>query len=271
MLPKNKLIGILILLCCAINVSAWTDEQDLLGNETCEFNVNPQFNSSTVDNPYWFDTNRHLHANDRSILDPYFRSNEVIDYCTDYDVCKYVYDDATSAYIKSSCCITIEECVTLVYTVDANGDSYFKAPDNLMTKQLSDAILIQKYYQEMINAGHIDCSEFTTIDEDGISPDVFGIEIDVDVGNSNLDTVYTGYVTLTEEAKKALMSNQKYGFDYNSVCGEGGSGDLANTLGWGKMDATSKEHKNSFEVFFYILIPIIFVLLVMKVMSKVSN
>lgn len=268
-----QVLGVFIILCCAINASAWTDEQNLFtNNESCEFNVNPIFNSSTVDNPYWMDYNRYVHNPGNGILDPSLRSNDQVDLSFSYDICKYVYNPSTSAYVKSACCITISEVVTMEYRVDASGEGYYAAPDSLMTKDLTDAKLIQRYYQDMVNAGHIDCSEYTNIDEAGDGkPDVFGVEASADVGNDQLNHVYTGFVALTGDDEREVMAGQEYGFDMGSISGDGGSGDLANTIGWGKMDEGSKGSKNNFEVFFYTLIPIIFILLVMKMLGRVSN
>jgi len=268
-----KIIGTLILLCCAMNAAAWTDEQNLFtNNESCEFNINPIFNTSTVTNPYWMDYNRYVHNPGNGILDPALRSNDQVDLSFTYDVCKYVYNPSTSSYLKSACCITIEEVVTMEYKVDANGDGYYAAPESLMAKDLTDAKLVKRYYQDMINAGHIDCSEYTNIDESGEGhPDVFGINATADVGNDDLNMVYTGFVALTGDDEKEVMTGMDYGFDMGSIVGEGGSGELANTIGWGELDTTSKEHMATFDVFFYTLIPIIFILLVFKMFGKVSN
>jgi len=274
MQPKNKIVGILIVLCCAMNVSAWTDELGLYTeNESCIFNINPIFNSSTVNNPYWMDYNRYVHNPGNGILDPALRSNNQVDLSFTYDICKYIYNPATTSYVKSACCITIEEVVTMEYKVDAAGDGYYTAPDNLMTSGLTDAKLIQKYYQEMINTGQIDCSEYTNIDEAGNDgePDVFGINATADVGNDDLNQVYTGFVAMTGDDEREVMSGMEYGFDMGSLSGEGGSGDLANSIGWGDIDGTAKEHIDIFNIFFYTLIPIIFILLIMKMLGKVSN
>lgn len=274
MQQKNKIVGILIVLCCAMNVSAWTDEQDLYpNNESCEFNVNPIFNGSTVNNPYWLDYTRYVHNPGNGIMDPALRSRDQIDLQQDYDICKYIYNPATSSYVKTACCITISEVITLVIDYDTNGDAYYRCPDNLLSTHLTDAKIIQRYYQEMINTGQIDCSEYTNIDESGTdgNPDVFGINATVDVGNDDLNQVYTGFVAMTGDDEREVMAGMEYGFDMGSISGEGGSGDLANSIGWGEMDGTSKEHMDSFHVFFYTLIPIIFILLIMKMLGKVSN
>jgi hypothetical protein len=268
-----KQLFVLLLIFISIpSTCAWTDEQDLFTeNETCEFNVNPVFNSSTVDNPYWFDETAHFHGNDKTVLDPYFRSNDVVDFCMTYDVCKYVWDSSTSDYIKTACCIQITECVTLEYKIDVAGNGYYATPDNLMTKQLTDALLIKKYYQEMINAGHIDCSEFITVDDPGDNPDVFGINATANVGNTNLNAVYTGYVTISGEAEKLLMATQTYGFDMASIGGEGGSAGLANHIGISGLDEGSKSTKSAFNTIFYALIPFLFILLWIKMQNKVMK
>ncbi len=76
---------------------------------------------------------------------------------------------------------------------------------------------------------------------------------------------------MTGDDEREVMAGQDYGFDMGSISGEGGSGNLANVIGWGKMDGTSKDFLGSFDMFFYTLIPIIFILLVMKMLGKVSN
>ena len=270
-MQTNKLITIMILLTCIPSAYAWTDEQDLFTeNETCEFNVNPIFNTSTVDNPYWFEQEKYLHG-DKDILSPYFRSNDVMDYCMDYDICKYVWDSSTSSYVKSACCITITECITCEYKVDANGDGYYALPDNFES-QMNDGFLIKRYFQEMLNSGQIECSDFTTTDDSGDNPDVFGINASADVGNTNLNAVYTGYVTLTGESEKLMNSQgQDYGFDMDSIGGEGGSGALANQLGLGELDEGSLATKGMFNMLFYAFIPVLFILLWMKMSNKVMK
>lgn len=278
MQQKDKVIGILIVLCCAMNVSAWESEVNIVENESCDFNILPIFNESTLTNPYWFDLNKHVHSAGDPLISPALRSNDQTTFCITYQICKYLYDSSTSSYVQSTCCIEIDDCITTVYKVDAGGTGYYALPDDLMTTQIDDAKLVQKYYQDMINAGHIDCAEFTNLDEssDGtgdydLYPDVFGINVTVNVGNTELNEEYNGYLMLNGDAENELMSGQDHGFDMEGISSEGGSGDIANVIGWGKMDETSRGHMSSFNVFFYTLIPIIFILLVMKILGKVSD
>lgn len=272
MQQKDKLIGILLILICSQNSFAWTSEQNMFSNnESCEFNVNPIFNGSTLDNPYWLDYSRYVHNPGNGILDPALRSVDQVDLSFTYDICKYIYDPATESYIKSACCITVSEVVTMEVDFDANGDVFYSPPENLMTTQLTDAKLIKKYYQDMVNAGNIDCADYTNMDEAGNNePDIFGINATASVGNDQLNQIYTGFVKLSGDDEREIFSGQEYGFGAGGVCEEGGSGDIANPVGWGSMGETSKSHKKSFEVFFYTLIPIIFILLILKMIGKVS-
>lgn len=278
MQQKDKIISILIVLCCAINVSAWAEEVNIVANESCEFNINPIFNASTIDDPYWFDLNRYVHTTGDPLIDPVLRSNTEVSPCIAYKICKHVYDSSTSSYVQSSCCIEIEECITMVYKVDVDGTGYYGLPDDLLTTQIDDARLIKRYYQTMINDGHIDCSEFINLDEasDGsgdydLYPDIFGINVTVNVGNTELNEEYNGYLMINGATEEELMGGQDYGFDMEGISSEGGSGDIANVIGWGKMDETSRDHMGSFNIFFYTLIPIIFILLIMKMLGKVSD
>ena len=266
-----KIISLLLILTCIPSGLAWTDELDMFSeNETCEFNVNPVFNSSTIDNPYWFEQEKYLHG-DKAVLSPYFRSNEVVDLCVDYDICKYVYNTVTTSYEKSACCITITDCITFIYKVDANGDGYYALPDNYAS-QMNDGFLIKRYFQEMMNSGQIECSDFTTTDESGDNPDVFGINASADVGNTNLNAVYTGYVTLDKDSE-ALMNplGKDIGFDVNSIGGEGGSGMLAGKIGLGVQDSASLGLGKIFNIIFYAFIPFLFILLWLKMQNKVME
>lgn len=59
------------------------------------------------------------------------------------------------------------------------------------------------------------------------------------------------------------------GFDINSIGGEGGSGLLADKIGWGDIGNTSGNIKNIFGILFYAFIPILFIMLWLKMSNKV--
>lgn len=263
MLPNLKLLCLFIVLCCAINVSAWSDESNIEGNESLSYGVSTIFNESTVNDPYrYFDTDKELFNVDAV-------SNDPVEMCTTYYIYKYEYDTSTSSYVKNTNCVySIEECVTFVYRERNDGTPYWVCPD--MAQQMTDGYLIRTYFQSMLNGGHVACAEYEATDETD-KPDRFGIEAHADVDNDDLDQVFSGYVEFDTDTERELTKNQNYGFDIDSICGEGGSGDLANAVGWGSMDEASTEHKSIFEKFFYTLVPIIFVLLVLKMIGKVGN
>jgi hypothetical protein len=265
---KTK-ITILILLCCAINVSAWTDEQNMFTeNESLDYGVNEIFNSSTVTNPYWFDESRYLHG-DSDILSPYFRSNDQIDFCVSYDICKYVYNPVSGEYVKSACCVNIEDCITAEIYMESDGINYYRYPQNL-EQHISDGFLIKKYMQEMMNAGNLDCADYLNIDESqGDNPNVFGINATADVGNDELSVVYTGFVTLTGESETLLSQSPEYGFDTDSVCGEGGAGGFSQQVGWGDIGEAGERGRSTFEIMFYMIIPLLFMILSVQMIMKV--
>lgn len=253
------LVITLILLCSISNVYAWASEVAMVGNESLDYGIDPIFNESTVNDPYRYDA-------DKQLINPSFRSNDAFTMCTSYFVYKYEWDG--SSYVKNTdCYISIDECIAMQYKVDANGEGYYGIPDN-WESQVSDGYLIKRYFQSMLNAGNIDCAEWDNIDE-SVKPDVFEIESDIDVNRFDLDESVTGYVILDDDAEKNLKRIQDHGFDINSIAGEGGSGALSNMVGWGDMDETSKEHKNLFDIFFFTLIPIIFIMLIANVVGKI--
>jgi len=66
-------------------------------------------------------------------------------------------------------------------------------------------------------------------------------------------------------------STTEHGFDVDGIGGEGGSGALYSELGFGEMDEGSKGTKRSFNILFYAFIPFLFILLWLKMATKINE
>jgi hypothetical protein len=257
----NKIISILILLCSISSVSAWVSEEGKAENETLVYNINTIFNDSNINNPVFFD--------DYNVfVSPEIRSNHFIEFCTEYKIWKRVWN-GTHYTNDPDCYYQIEHCVDTIYNIDSTGKGYFTFPDN--TEKLSDGYLIKRYFQQMLNEGHIPCAEYNNSDE-AEKPDIFVFDVLCDVGNNDLNQVFSGAVVLNSNGESELKSaNHDYGFSMDGITAGGGGG-IAGSIGWGSdVSDAGHEAKNTFYLVFYGVIPLLFLISVLKMMNRVSK
>ena len=246
-------------------VSAWDSETGLAENESIDYGTNTIFNQSTLSNPYRY----YAYEEEFAFIHPSIRSNDRITINTEYSICKYIYNGTD--YIQDvTCCITIEENVNLEYKVDVSGTGYWGVPDG-WESVVSDGFLIKRYFQEMLNAGHLDCAEYNNSEEIE-DPDIFYATVEVDVGNGDISQTFTGALVLDSNAEIAIKNKgHDFGFNLEGLGGEGGD-DIFNDINLGSgLTSGSKKCKSTFDLLFYGIIPLFFMFAVFKMIQKVGK
>jgi hypothetical protein len=258
----NKVITIAILLMCCGTTHAWTDEVAIADNETMDINFNPAINGSSSDNPY--------HFSDSDIQDtPYstgtYVSNDPVTMNFAYTIYKQVWDASGSVYVNTDCNVTIETSVTLSYN---SVTGQYEKPANF-AEITSNGYMVKKYFQDLINSDSQYCSEFNTTD-DTSTPDVFYTAIDIDVGDGD---EYHGemYVTIDDQNKGELATDESpYGYAFGGRGSAGGSGAIYNDLNmYGETGGDESGMGDTFDMFFWLFIPIIFLLAVAKFIGRI--
>lgn len=261
-MSQNKLVLIVLLFCCVSNVSAWGSEVDIAGNETCVFTFNFLYNDTDIDNP-------HLYGNQERVLIPStLRSNDMVTMCMEYKIWKKVWDG--NSYVNDSTCYhIITQCIDAIYKLDVDGKGYFYL-DSTTHQQMTDGYLVKRYFQNMLNAGNIECAEYNNTEETD-KPDIFVFDAIADVGNNNLHQVYSGAITLDEDGENALKQDHyDYGFEFDGHTGNS-EGAIFTSVGWGGGVSTAgSDMEHYFHLIFYGLIPILFILAIFKMMGRVS-
>jgi hypothetical protein len=262
LLIKILFVGILFM---TIGItSAWTDETPPQNNETLNIGFNPILNETTVNNPYPYGMYPELM--DESLLMSSYISNDPITTCTSYIVYKQVWNGSDYVQIDT-CNITIDTCVNLVY--DPVTDVY-ELPNN-WDQVVSNGFLVKRYFQELINSDSEYCSTFNSSD-DSEFPDVFYTIIDVDVEDGEEHIAYM-YTSVDDEDIEILSSEDTdYGFALDGRGSGGGSGSIYEGINmYGSSGGDTTGMGASFKTIFWCIIPLIFILAVMKLSGRVME
>lgn len=260
-MSQNKLVLIVLLVCCVSNVSAWGSEVAIAGNETCDYGFSFLYNDTSIDNP-------HVYDREQTLMSPNMRSNDAVTFCTTFKIWKKVWDG--SSYVNdSSCYHYITSCVDLVYNLDVDGVGYYSM-DSTTQQQMTDGYLVKRYFQDMLNSGNIACAEYNNTDETD-KPDIFVFDALVDVGNDDLNQVYSGAISLNEDGENELKQDHyDYGFEFDGHTGNS-EGAIFTSVGWGSGVSTAgSDMEHFFHLIFYGLIPVLFILAIFKMMGRVS-
>jgi len=259
----NKLMIVGMLLMSVGTVMAWTDETAPLDNETLNVGFNPALNSSSVDDPY-------LYGLDEEVMSapfqmPYYSSLEPITVCTSYTIYKQVWDGSSYTQIND-CNISVDNCVDLYFNPTTE---MYELPSN-WAQVTSNGFMVKKYFQELINSDSQYCSQWNSSDSE--FPDVFYTTVEVDVESGTTYQAYM-YTKLDDDDIETLSSGDiDYGFALDGRGSGGGSGSIyegINMYGSGAGDTT--EMGASFNLIFWCIIPLIFILAVMKLSSRVMK
>ena len=114
---------------------------------------------------------------------------------------------------------------------------------------------------------------FTTTDDDFEHPDVLNITVIVDTDGTLYDMTKTGYFTIDSNSLNELedqLTNPDYGFALDGRGSGGGSGSIYEGVDmYGASGGDGSGMGGSFNTIFWCIIPLIFILSIMKLSSRV--
>jgi len=111
--------------------------------------------------------------------------------------------------------------------------------------------------------------DFKTVDEDLQHPDILNISIRVGADGESLDHESYGYMTFNDASLKELesqtMGGDEYGFVSTGKGSDGGSGGIYEGVHmYGTGEGDSEGIGGSFNILFYLIIPLIFILAICR-------
>lgn len=259
----NKIVILGLLLMTIGNAYAWTDETAPYDNETLNYGFNPALNESTANDPYLYGMD--IDVMDQPFQQPYYSSLDSITQCTSYMLYKQVWDGSSYVQIEN-CNISIDACIDLYY--NPTTEMYELQPDYVDV--MTNGFLIARYFQQLINSDSQYCSQWNSTDSD--FPDVFYSTIEVDAG-TGATTTATIYTALDDDDIEIMKSGDiDYGFALDGRGSDGSSGSIYEGINmYGSTGGDSTGMGAGFNVIFWCIIPLIFILAVMKLSSRVMK
>lgn len=259
----NKIMIVGLLLMTIGNAYAWTDETAPHDNETLNIGFNPALNESTANNPYMYGMdidvmNQAYQSSSYSSLDP-------LTLCTSYMIYKQVWDGSSYTQIEN-CNVSIDTCVDLSYNPTTE---MYDLPSN-WADVMTNGFMVKKYFQELINSDSQYCSQWNSTDNE--FPDVFYSTIEVDAGTGTTQTA-TIYTVLDDDDIEILKAGDiDYGFALDGRGSGGGSGSIYEGIDmYGSTSRDTTGMGTGFNTIFWYIIPLIFILAVMKLSSRVMK
>lgn len=191
------------------------------------------------------------------------------------------YDPIVKLIIKIIAFFTTDETITVTHNVSKeswNGAAYESTGDESSfswdlthdANQTATTITTLDPVEEFFRDDRERIDEFDTSED---HPDILNISTTIDADGTELDSDDYGYTTVSEENLKEIEKEigGDYGFDLNSIGGEGGSGLIAGKVGWGAQDETSIELGKVFGIIFFAFLPFLFIMFWIKMSNKVMK
>lgn len=247
----NKILVIGILLVCAGSVSAWDYEGGIGEEELFDIMFNSAYMYTTDENPRWYDP--------RESINDLFVSFE--GYFT------HTPPEIEARVLIKKMIWTGSYYVEDTSFVDLDSSTYFQFKVNA-TETVQ--VPVYKHMQEVFNNNPDEYENFTTVTEDNEHPDVLNFTVSVGTDGDALDFEGTGSITFTDAGLLELESNSEgidYGFVDSGRGSDGGSGSIytgINLYGGTGGDGDAEGMGYAFNMLFYILIPILFMLCVLQ-------
>jgi hypothetical protein len=252
-----KIIMIGILLVCVSSVSAWDDEGGIGEEELFDIMFNQVYMHIDTDNPKWYDP---ITAIDDLLVSfaGYF-THTPPNLQVQVQIKKMVWDG--SAYVDDT------------DFVDLDSSTYFQFKANTSEEV---AIPVYKHIKKVLKNNPYEYQGFKTVDEDIDHPDILNVSVSINEDGTSLDFDSYGYVTFTDAALNELESQNElvdYGFAMSGRGSEAGSGGIYTGLNLYGEDGegTAEGTGDLFKQFYYICIPILFVICSFKFISKVMS
>lgn len=251
----TKILSVVLILMCAISVSAWGSESGMGEDELYDIMFNQAYIYTDIQNPKWYDPFL-TGVNDWLVsFEGYFTSTPP-EQTVRVQVKKLIWTGA--AYVEDT------------DFVDYDSSTYFEFEVN--TTQ-SVQIPILKPIQEVFKNNTNEFDDFKTIDEDIEHPDILNVSVSVESNGGTLNYESYGYITFSNDALGEIenqMSTVDYGFALDGRGAGGGSGSIYEGVNmYGASGGDTSGMGGAFNTIFWCLIPLIFILAVMKLSSRV--
>jgi hypothetical protein len=254
----NKIIIIGILLVCVPSTLAWDDEGGIGEDELFDIMFNQAYMHIDTDNPKWYDPIAAIDALLVSFTGYFTHTPPNLQ--VQVQIKKMVWDG--SIYVDDTDFVDLDSSTYMDFK--PNTTETFPVP-------------VYKYMKKVLNDNPDEYQGFKTVDEDINHPDMLNVSVTINEGGETLDFDSYGYVTFTNAALNELESQNKltdYGFVTSGRGSDAGSGGIYTGLNVynGESDGTAEGAGDLFKQFFYICIPILFIIcsfkFILKVMSK---
>ena len=238
MIKKIIIIGILIN-CIIGNAIAWDSEGGFAENETYEIIWNDElqcFEYKDINNPSIYSKITGVWFTIKSFF------LNLVGINISYDVDKYewdgtVYQETDSDTFSWDLSHDANHTETTVSTFDP-VEEYFKGNDTRVEDWDGD---------------------------DPNHPDILNVTVTIDGDGETLDDSNYGYVTLSDSTAKRLGGGTvNYGFDNEGKGGGGGSGSIYEGINLYDGTGNSAGVQDAFNMIFWLLIPMIFIICVLK-------
>jgi hypothetical protein len=196
---------------------------------------------------------------------PSYSSLDPLTVCTSYMIYKQVWDGSSYTQIET-CNVSIDTCVNLSYNPTTE---MYELPDN-WANVVSNGFIVKKYFQELINSDSEYCSQWNSTDNE--FSDVFYTTIEVDAGTGDTQTA-TIYTALDDDDIEILKAGDiDYGFGLVGRGSGGGSGSIYEGIDmYGASGKDTTGMGAGFNTIFWCIIPLIFILAIMKLSSRVMK
>ena len=251
----NKLFVVGILLMSVGFASAWDSEGGLTEDELFDIMFNSAYMYTDIDNPKWYDPIEAKLNDWMATYEGYFTETPP-EMTVRVQVKKLIWTGA--AYVEDTDFIDYDSSTSRTFVVNS-------------TETVSMPIL--KPMQEVFNDNPDEFDNFTTVDEDIGHPDILNISISVGSTGESLDFESYGYITFTDDALGELenqLTNPDYGFALDGRGSGGSSGSIYEGVDmYGSTGGDATGMGASFDTIFWCIIPLIFILSIMKLASRV--
>ena len=253
----KKIIMIGILLTCIPSTFAWDSEGGMTEEELFDIMFNQAYMHMDIDNPKWYDPIAAI--DDLLVSFTGFFTHTPPNLQVQVQIKKMVWDG--SIYVDDT------------DFVDLDSSTYFQFKANTSEEV---AIPVYKHMKKVLNDNPCEYQGFKTVDEDKDHPDILNVSVSISEDGTSLDFDSYGYVTFTDAALNELESQNEltdYGFVSTGRGSDAGSGGIYTGLNVysGESDGTAEGAGDLFKQFFYICIPILFVICSFKFIAKVMS
>lgn len=192
------------------------------------------------------------------------------------------YDPIVKIILKLVGLFTTDEEITITQTTEKyywDGSSYAPSDDKA---EFSDTLSYESNNTrlDVISTDPVNdyfkndttrLDTFNTTDDQEY-PDILKVNINITGAGDAVDDQYEGWVTMDDDTLnevKSELEDQNYGFDIDTIAGEGGMAGIYTDVGsgWGTRDETGMI--SVFHIFFFALIPILFVMSAFKFIGRI--